>query len=56
MVSSQDPFNENLWVHLSDRIAAKRVGNAVLAVPVQRARYSVPRAMGNEHFALGEEL
>ena len=32
MVSSQDPFNENSWVHPSDRIAAKKVGNATLAV------------------------
>jgi len=43
--------------HFWGKIAAERVGNAVLAVPLQRAGLSVP-SYGETSivFALGEEL
>jgi hypothetical protein len=58
MVSSQDPFNEKSWVHLSDRIAAKSVGNATLAISLQRARFQCCSRYGETNIfsPLDEEL
>jgi hypothetical protein len=58
MVSSQDPFNEKSWVHLSEQNCGKRVGKAMLAIKLQRARFSVARAMAERAFfrSLADEL